>query len=228
LNEKKTQFIGVWIPERIIADERLKVLEKLIASYVISLCVTTDGCYASNEHLAKLFNVSTVWASNVINKLIKLEYCYLEKFDGRRRILRTKFGMVQSAEIFSLEAEDNAALNHSLRQDKTTVKPYNKENNKEDINTSGDPNNGSGTEAKECLDYYFKQHVETQEFRPTIAGATEIKLFKILLRDHDVPCIKDVLDYFFAYDKRRDFTMKTFYNRFDVLYGKLQHEPGGR
>jgi len=221
VSKKKTQFTGVWVPERIISDKRLTVLEKLIASYVVSLCVTTDGCYASNEHLAKIFNVSTVWASNVINKLIKLEYCFLEKFDGRRRILRTKFGMVQSAEIFSFKPEDNAALNCSLRQPQTTVEPYNKENNKKDNNTSS----SIGTEAKKCVDYHFKKTVETVGIRPTIAGATEINLFKILLRDHDMQCVNAVQDYFFAYKKRRDFTVKTFYNRFDVLYGKMQNEP---
>ena len=91
----------------------------------------------------------------------------------------------------------------------------------------------SGTEAKECLDYYFQQHIEVRGYRPTIAGATEINLFKILLRDHDVLLVKEVIDTFFeplpsGMTPRSDFTMKTFYNRFDTLYGVLKDKAEGK
>jgi len=91
----------------------------------------------------------------------------------------------------------------------------------------------SGTEAKECLNYYFEKHVEVRGYRPTIAGATEIKLFKILLRDHDVPLVKEVIDTFFeplptGMTPRSDFTLKTFYNRFDTLYGVQKDKAAGK
>ena len=91
----------------------------------------------------------------------------------------------------------------------------------------------AGTEAKECLNYYFQKHVEVRSYRPTIAGATEINLFKILLRDHDVPLVKEVLDTFFeplpeGLTPRSDFTVKTFYNRFDTLYGVQKDKAAGK
>ena len=90
-----------------------------------------------------------------------------------------------------------------------------------------------GTEAKECLDYYFQKHVEVRSYRPTIAGATEINLFKILLRDHDVPAVNEVTDLFFeplpaGMTPRSDFTVKTFYSRFDVLYGVNKDKAEGK
>ena len=86
----------------------------------------------------------------------------------------------------------------------------------------------SGTEAKECLDCYFATHKEVRGYEPTIVGGRDIKLFKTLLKNYDVPAVKEVIQTFFGWDKRSDFTTRALYNRFDVLYGVLKDKAEGR
>ena len=217
--EKETQFTGVWVPEKMIKDKRLLPREKIVAGYVYSLCQTTEGCFASNEYLADLFDASPTWISKIISKLKELEYCYLENFNGKKRVLRSR-----------VDLKIKADLNHSSKQTCTPVQPYNKDYNKVDISLENN-DNGVGKEAKICLDYYFQKHLapppEGRGFKPTISGATEIKLLKILLRNFDVPAIKEQIDTFFAW-KRTDYTFKRFYNRFDVLYDVNKAKAEGR
>ena len=49
---EKRDFKGVWFPAEVWLDERLTALDKFILMEIDSLD-NDDGCYASNEHLAK-------------------------------------------------------------------------------------------------------------------------------------------------------------------------------
>lgn len=214
--EKETQFTGVWVPEKIIRDDRLLPQEKIVGAYVHSMCLTTDGCYASNAHIAALFGVSTRWASKIVGKLIELGYCYLLGFTGKKRILRTR-----------VELQLKAAWNHSSMQGGTTVPPDNKDYSKED-NSLENNNNGVGKEAKICLDYYFQKHLEIREYKPTVHGARDMKIFKGFLHNYDVGAVKEVIDTFFAWNKRSDFGTRALCNRFDTLYGVLKDKAEGK
>ena len=103
---------------------------------------------------------------------------------------------------------------------KETLKETSKRNNL-------DNDNGVGKEAKMCLDYFHTSYVGRTGDKPTIAGAKEINLLKILLRNYDVAAVKEVLDAFFAWD-RADYTLVRFYNRFDVVRHKLKDKAEGR
>jgi len=90
----------------------------------------------------------------------------------------------------------------------------------------------SGTEAKECLDYYFQKHKadppEGRGFEPMIDGPRDMKMFKRILKNYDVPGFKEVIDAFFEWPTRSDFTTRALYNKVDTLHGVLKRKAEGR
>ena len=83
-------FKGVWIPKEIWLDKELNALDKIILTEIDSLDKGDDGCYASNQYIADFCQCSVSKVSTSISKLIKLNYLYVEKFDGRVRILKSR------------------------------------------------------------------------------------------------------------------------------------------
>ena len=83
-------FKGVWIAKEIWLDERLNALDKIILTEIDSLDKGEDGCYASNQYIADFCQCSASKVSISVSKLIKLNYLYLKKFDGRTRILKSR------------------------------------------------------------------------------------------------------------------------------------------
>lgn len=88
--EYKRDFKGVWVSKEIWLDERLSALEKFIFVEIDSLDSEENGCFASNEYLAKFCQCSETKVSNAINKLIKLGYIFVKSFDGRQRVLQSR------------------------------------------------------------------------------------------------------------------------------------------
>ena len=82
-------FKGVWIPKEIWLDERLNALDKIILTEIDSLDCGEDGCYASNEYIAKFCQCSEWKVSTAISKLIDLGYIKALSFDGRTRKLKS-------------------------------------------------------------------------------------------------------------------------------------------
>ena len=85
-----------------------------------------------------------------------------------------------------------------------------------------------GTEAKECLDYWFAKHVEECGFKPIVCGKRDMEIFKRILRVYDAEAVREVTDFFFSYKKRSDFGTRALFNRFDTLYGVLKRLAEGR
>ena len=83
-------FKGVWLPKEIWLDKNLNALDKVILAEVDSLDKGDDGCYASNQYVAEFCQCSVSKVSNSISKLIKLNYLYVKKFDGRIRVLKSR------------------------------------------------------------------------------------------------------------------------------------------
>ena len=83
-------FKGVWIPKEIWLNTKLNALDKIILTEIDSLDKGDGGCYASNQYLAEFCQCSVSKVSKSISKLIKLEYLYVKKFDGRNRILKSR------------------------------------------------------------------------------------------------------------------------------------------
>lgn len=87
--EGKREFKGVWFPAEVWLDERLTALDKMILIEVDSLD-GEEGCYASNEYLAKFCQCSQTKVSSAISRLKEFGYVTLASFDGRKRVLHSR------------------------------------------------------------------------------------------------------------------------------------------
>ena len=105
MDELVRDFKGVWIPKDIWLDNRLNALDKIILVEIDSLDATEEGCYASNQYLAEFCQCSESKISSAINKLIKLNYLEIAKFDGRKRFIKSRILKIKSQTIKIKEAD---------------------------------------------------------------------------------------------------------------------------
>lgn len=122
--EHERDFKGVWIPKEIWSNTELTLIEKIILVEIDSLDVNEEGCYASNKYLADFCNCTETTISTSINKLIKMEYLYLVKFDGRRRYLKSA---IKTFKV-SIQNIEKQTLNN-LKADFKKLKAININNN---------------------------------------------------------------------------------------------------
>lgn len=114
---EERQFKGVWIDKEVWLDKRLNALEKVIFTEIDSLDAEETGCYASNKYLAEFCQCSETKVSTAISKLIDLGYIYLKSFDGRTRILKSRFLKNERQTLKNLKADiktfkDNNIINN--------------------------------------------------------------------------------------------------------------------
>jgi len=83
MEEQKREFTGVWIPRKIVEDERLSWTDR--ALYAEVACYET--CFVSNAFLAKRIGVSVSRIKAIVGKLKELGFLKQVGFDGRRRFL---------------------------------------------------------------------------------------------------------------------------------------------
>lgn len=98
-------FKGIWIPKEVWLDERLNMLDKGILAEIDSLDRGADGCYASNEYLAKFCQCSTTKVSTSISKLIELGYLTVASFDGRNRHLKSRLSKNENQPFKNCKAD---------------------------------------------------------------------------------------------------------------------------
>lgn len=98
-------FKGVWIPKEIWLDDRLNTIDKIVLLEIDSLDTTEEGCYASNKYLANFCKCTETTVSTSINKLIKLDYLELIKFDGRKRYLKSRVTKIERQTLKNLKAD---------------------------------------------------------------------------------------------------------------------------
>ena len=85
---EERDFKGIWIPAEIWLDDRLSAQEMVILAEVDSLD-NGDGCWASNEYLAKFSKCSAATVSRAIKNLIECGYIERVSFDGRTRVMKS-------------------------------------------------------------------------------------------------------------------------------------------
>ena len=83
-------FKGIWIPKEIWLDDRLNALEKMILMEIDSLDTDEKGCYATNDYIAEFCQCTSTKVSLAVKKLVELEYIEVVKFDGRRRLIKSR------------------------------------------------------------------------------------------------------------------------------------------
>lgn len=120
--QQERDFKGIWISKEIWLDTRLNALEKIILAEIDSLDNEEKGCFASNKYLADFCQCSETKVSTAISKLIEFGYLYLEKFDGRERILKSRLSNFERQTLKNCKA------------DFKILKANNKDNNKDNIN----------------------------------------------------------------------------------------------
>lgn len=120
--QQERDFKGIWISKEIWLDTRLNALEKIILAEIDSLDNEEKGCFASNKYLADFCQCSETKVSTAISKLIEFGYLYLEKFDGRERILKSRLSNFERQTLKNCKA------------DFKILKDNNKDNNKDNIN----------------------------------------------------------------------------------------------
>ena len=98
-------FRGIWIPSAIWMDERLSPLDKAVLMEIDSLDNSENGCFASNEYLAKFCQCSVRKVSSAISKLVELGYVKVVSFDGRKRHLKSTLTIAKSASLHSKKCE---------------------------------------------------------------------------------------------------------------------------
>jgi len=84
VNEPERVFKGVWIPAEVWLRDDISPTEKCLLAEISSLDDGT-GCYARNEHLAKLLQVSEGTLANLLSRLRKKGLVKTVSFDGRDR-----------------------------------------------------------------------------------------------------------------------------------------------
>lgn len=113
--EQERDFKGVWIPKEIWLDKRLNALEKVILTEIDSLDNGVRGCFASNKHIAEFCQCSERSVTGSISKLVEIGYIYVESFDGRQRILRSRLAELarQGSKICEAESQNLRESNTS-------------------------------------------------------------------------------------------------------------------
>ena len=124
MSENMREFKGVWIPKQIWLDERLNMLEKGILTEIDSLDNEENGCFASNEYIAKFCQCSETKVSTAIKKLIELDYLYVKNFDGRIRILKSRLSNFERQTINNLKSEFKNFKDNNIINNKTNNIDY--------------------------------------------------------------------------------------------------------
>jgi len=85
----ETLYIKCIVPFRVIQDNRLTSLEKIILIHMISFSKNNDiYCWGTNQYFCDIYKVSRQTISKSINNLVKLGY------------LRSEYGKNQKRRIF--------------------------------------------------------------------------------------------------------------------------------
>ena len=164
-------FKGIWIPKEVYLNKELNWTDKILLVEIHSLD-NKDGCFASNEYFSEFLDVSTTTISKSISKLISFGYMYIESFDGRKRVLKTKIDL-----NFTSKQNDNlkAEFKQTSKQSKSKIKSsleenliYNNTINNTDNNTTNIKADKSA-HFKLLTDIYFEFYKSMFNFEPTFS-----------------------------------------------------------
>ena len=134
--ENERDFKGVWIPKEIWLDERLNALEKVILTEIDSLDNGERGCWASNKHIADFCQCSERSVTASISKLVSLGYIYVQSFDGRQRILRSRLANFERQTSKNCEADTQKLQESNTSNNTPTNTERKKERKKEDAQSA--------------------------------------------------------------------------------------------
>ena len=88
--------------------------------------MSEKGCFASNKHIADFCQCSETKVSTAISKLVELGYLYVESFDGRMRILKSRLSNFERQTLKNCMA-DSQILKESNTGRRTSTKTSSKD-----------------------------------------------------------------------------------------------------
>lgn len=105
-------FKGVWIPKEIWLSEQLSLMEKVLFVEIHSLD-NEHGCFASNAHFAKFFNVSDRQIRTYIGSLKEKGFISVTIQNRNERVIHAigRFARVRDADVRQLQ-QNRQALVH--------------------------------------------------------------------------------------------------------------------
>jgi len=125
-------FKGVWIPKELFLNETLSWAEKILLIEIDSLDQNGQGCFASNEYLAKFVQLSEGSLANLIVKLMNKGYIIKKGFDGRKRYISVNPDLTKI--LTQTSQKNELSLHKNMNSDFTkTLKQRSQKN--EHINT---------------------------------------------------------------------------------------------
>jgi len=123
LIEPQEHCRGAWIPIEILRLTENGILshtEAFLLSLINNLCSEEEGCFASNEYLAKRMNVCVRAIQKSLAKFKSLGLIRQAGFDGRRRILETAWSRIEINHEAELD-DDDASEVHSRGEPEFTA-----------------------------------------------------------------------------------------------------------
>lgn len=115
MNEKYTQFSGVFVPREVLLDQDLSANAKLIFAIVQSLD-NDKGCYASNEYIGGMVGLSESSVRASLQALEEKKYIERYVFDGTSRVLKTCTTKSFSAEPRQISGDTPPEIQRPTRQ----------------------------------------------------------------------------------------------------------------
>src|SRR5437868_57076 len=107
-------FKGIWIPKEIWLSDELSLMEKVLFVEIHSLD-NERGCFASNNHFAEFFGVSSRQIRTYIGSLKDKGFVTITIRNRNERVIRTagRYARVPDVEVRKLR-EDHVNLIHSM------------------------------------------------------------------------------------------------------------------
>lgn len=127
MTTENRDFKGVWIPKEIWLNKELSALDKIIYAEIDSLD-GENGCTASNEYLATFCDCSVTKVSLAISKLTEMGFIYVESFNGRRRVLKSRLLKNERQTLKNLKADfkkvNTIKIDDNIKDNNKTYKSF--------------------------------------------------------------------------------------------------------
>lgn len=177
---------GTWVPKGILERDDLPLSAKLLYGLVDALS-QEEGCFASNEYVARHLGVSKRQVQNLLNTLLKagLIVRSLDEATGKRHLWTVEKHALMS--VNRGEANCTPPVQSISPPPCNPLHPYNKEDNKEYINPLTPLPHGQ--KFKDAWHEWLEYRVKTKKRLSRFAADKQLKMLQGLTEDEAVACI---------------------------------------
>ena len=113
MEKTNRDFKGIWIPRKVWLNKDFSLTEKNLIAEIDSLD-TGNGCWASNEYLAKFCEVTEGRLANMLTALRKKGYILDRKFDGRKRYISINWNNQNVKETLTQGSRNSEGRVHEI------------------------------------------------------------------------------------------------------------------